>query len=243
MRILKLIYGVVAGLIFILSFAITTPLYFLVFVFAPKDRSVPWAHRYISYNWARFLLFVFGVRLRIHNAQSLDKDATYVFIANHRTQMDIPVYAASNKHIIKFLAKKELTNIPLMGYIIKNLYISVDRSDKKDRNRSLKAMMDTLKSGISVFLAPEGTRNKTDKPLLDFRDGAFRLAIEAQVPLAVLTIKGADKINSVKNPLELTPGTIDCFWSDPIITKGMKFEDLESLKNRARELMLQHLQN
>jgi 1-acyl-sn-glycerol-3-phosphate acyltransferase len=180
-------------------------------------------------------------RIKIKNRNYIDPKQTYVFIANHRSFLDIPAYAVSCKNSIRFLAKIELTKIPLLGYVIKKLYISVDRKDKEARKQSLENMMNSLKEGISVFICPEGTRNRTEKPLLDFRDGAFRLAIESQLPLAVLTVKGADKLLSPKRPLELSPGTIECIWSKPIVTTGMTMDDMEKLKETARQLMLASL--
>ena len=104
-------------------------------------------------------------------------------------------------------------------------------------------MMQSLKDGISVFLCPEGTRNRTQKPLLDFRDGAFRLAIESQTPVAVLTVLGARERNSPKNPVSLRPGIIYAVWDDPIETKGMTQNDVPLLKQMAYDLMLSNIKN
>jgi 1-acyl-sn-glycerol-3-phosphate acyltransferase len=106
----------------------------------------------------------------------------------------------------------------------------------------MEAMMKSLNDGISVFICPEGTRNKTDEPLLDFRDGAFRLAIESQLPLAILTVNNSGKLLSPKKPIELKPGVIECIWSEPIETKGMTMDDLQILKEKARERMSANLE-
>lgn len=161
-----------------------------------------------------------------------------MFVANHVSFLDIPLYARSCKNTFRFLSKAELAKIPLMGYVIKNLYITVDRSDKKDRSKSLDKMKESLDEGISVFLAPEGTRNKTDQPLLDFREGAFRLAIKAQVPLAILTIKNSQKLLSPLRPLEMRPGIIYAEWSEPIDISNLGEEDVTTLKEKARDAML-----
>lgn len=216
-------------------------MYFLIFSMADKKRAPHLAHRMVSRRWARFLMIAFFIRVRIKKSELIDENQTYVFVANHRSQLDVPSYAISCKNTIRFLAKEELTKIPLMGYVIRNLYISVNRKSKEDRHRSMEAMKDSLRQGISVFLCPEGTRNKTGKPLLDFREGAFRLAIEAQVPLAVLTVKNSGKLLSPLRPVELSPGVIDCIWSEPIESKGMTEADVELLKNKAIKLMTENL--
>ena len=168
----------------------------------------------------------------------IDPSQTYVFIANHQSFLDIPAYAIACNNSIRFLAKVELTKIPLLGYVIRKIYITVDRKDKAARLKSIENMLDSLREEISVFICPEGTRNRTEKPLLDFHDGAFRLAIESQLPLAVLTVKGAEKLLSPLRPLELSPGTITCVWAKPIATSGMNIDDLPRLKEEARNLML-----
>jgi 1-acyl-sn-glycerol-3-phosphate acyltransferase len=102
-------------------------------------------------------------------------------------------------------------------------------------------MKASLRERFSVALFVEGTRNRSDKPLLDFKDGAFRLAIEAQVPLAVLTVLDSGRLQNPIRPFELSPGTVHCVWSKPIETAGMTAADVPVLKEKARQLMLGEL--
>lgn len=231
-RILKALWGIYALLIFVVTLIISIICYFIIFTIADKKTAASTAHKYVSRNWARTLFFFFGIRLKIKNKTFLKNDQTYVFVANHLSQLDIPADAIATDHVFKYLAKEELTKIPLMGYIIRNLYISVNRKDKFARAKSMENMQNNLRQGISVFIFPEGTRNKSDQPLLDFRDGAFRLAIESQVPIAALTLLNTGKLLSPSRPIELSPGTITCVWSEPISTKGMTQDDIPVLKER-----------
>ena len=84
----------------------------------------------------------------------------------------------------------------MLGYIIRKLYINCGSEKKAARVKSMDNMLGSIKENISVFLCPEGTRNTGNDPLLPFHDGAFRLAIAAQVPLAVMTIKNSDRLLS-----------------------------------------------
>ncbi len=127
-----------------------------------------------------------------------------------------------------------------MGFIIRKLYISVNRKSKEDRLRSKQRMMASIKEGISVFICPEGTRNTSQATLLEFKDGAFQLAIDAQVPIAVLTIHGSSKLLSPIGFL-FHPGKIKAIWAGTIDTKGMNSNDLPRLKAQAREMMLKDL--
>jgi 1-acyl-sn-glycerol-3-phosphate acyltransferase len=240
-RILRFLYGMLAAILFAASLLIVVPLYFLIFTFFSKDKAPHIAHKYISRVWAKLFYIIFLIRVKTKGNELIDENKTYVFVANHLSQLDIPAYAIACKNTIRFLAKVELTKIPLMGYIIHKLYLSVDRSSPEARRQSMQNMRKALEDGISVFICPEGTRNRTDKPLLDFKDGAFRLAIEAQVPLAVLTVTDSQKLLSPLRPVELAPGTIHAFWDKPIDTTGMTEADLPALKEKARALMLAHL--
>lgn len=240
-RLLKKLWGIYAFIIFISTLLISFCSYVLVFLLASKKKSPFIAHQYVSRYWSRVLFFFFGIRLIVKNKERLDKNQTYVFIANHRSQLDIPCYAIATDHTIRFLSKVELTKIPLLGYVIRHLYITVDRKDKEARAKSMEKMIKSLSDGISVFICPEGTRNKGNEPLLQFHDGAFKLAIQSQNPLALLVLNGVDKLNSPKHPLELSPGRVTGQWCEPIPTKGMTEEDLPALKEAAIKQMLVYL--
>lgn len=240
-RFLRMLFGIYAMIVFLITLLISTTCYFFVFTFIKKEKAPFIAHHYISRTWAGTILILFGIRTVVKNRELLDPKATYVFIANHLSQLDIPAYAVATKHPIRFLAKSELTKLPLMGYIIKRLYVSVDRKDKAARARSMENMIASLQEGISVFICPEGTRNKTNEPLLPFHDGAFRLAIQSQLPLACMVIKNTDKLLSPLRPIELSPGAITCEWCKPFPTKGMNIDDLPALKAAVVEEMTKHL--
>lgn len=241
-RLLRFLYTIYCIIPFAISFLIVIPCYFLIFNLASRKKAPRIAHA-LSRFWAAYLFFFFFIRIKIKNKELINPDLTYVFIANHRSVLDIPLYARSCKNTFRFLSKAELAKVPLMGYVIKRLYITVDRSDKSDRAKSLDKMKATLDEGISVFLAPEGTRNKTSAPLLDFREGAFRLAIKAKVPLAVLTIKNSQELLSPLHPLEMRPGTIYAEWSAPIDTSDFTDEHANALKEQAREIMFASLKD
>ena len=240
-RIARTLLGIYAIIIFLICLIISFISYGVIFTLVNKKKAPFIAHRIISRPWSRALFICYGIRLIVKNKELLDRSQTYVFIANHRSQLDIPTYALATNHTIRFLAKKELTKIPLLGYIISRLYVTVDRKDKAARARSMENMMKSIRENISVFICPEGTRNKGNEPLLPFHDGAFRLAIQSQVPLAILVLKNTDKLLSPLRPIELSPGKIICEWCEPIPTLGMTQDDLPSLKERVVKEMIEKL--
>lgn len=240
-RLTRTLFGIYAILIFAITLLITFCLYNFIFLVFSQKKSPFIAHTYVSRPWSMTLFFFYGIRLKIRNSEYLDRNQTYVFISNHRSQLDIPAFAIATPNTFRFLAKVELTKLPLLGYIISKLYITVDRKDKVARARSMDNMITSLKENISVTIFPEGTRNKSSDPLLSFHDGAFRLAIQAQVPLAILVHENADKLLSPLRPIELSPGKITCDWCKPIPTSGMTQDDLPLLKEMAIKEMMEYL--
>ena len=240
MQIIYTLLAIYALVFFTCTVIIFTPCYFLLFLLSDPLKAPFRAHR-LSRTWASLVIAGLLVRVKIKGKEKLDPNATYVCIANHLSQLDVPVYAMACLPAIRFLAKAELGKIPLMGYVIRRTYFMVDRSNKSDRSKSMAAMQKSLGEGIGLFLCPEGTRNRTGEPLLPFKDGAFRLAIEAQVPLAALVIYNSHRRNSPRIPLSLIPGTIEGEWIEVIDTKGLTEKNTEELKDRVRKNMENHI--
>jgi 1-acyl-sn-glycerol-3-phosphate acyltransferase len=240
-RFLRVLFGIYALLFFPVTLIVMTVLYVFIFTFFSKKKAPHVAHA-LSRIWARLLTIIFFGPVRVRNKHFIDPKKTYVFVANHQSQLDIPAYALACKNTIRFLAKAELTKIPLMGYIIRNLYLTVNRTDRSDRNKSIEVMRKSLDEGISVFLCPEGTRNKYEEPpLLEFREGAFRLAVITQTPIATLTLLNTGRKLSPLHPIALAPGAIYGVWDEPIETKGMTLDDVPALKEKVRQSMEKHL--
>ncbi len=238
---LRTLFGLYALLFFCIVLVPAFLSYVIVFTFFSEKNAPVAAHR-VSRIWASVLFIFYLIRPKIENKHFINRNATYVFASNHKSLLDIPLFAIACKNTFRFLAKEELTKIPLMGYVIKRLYITVNRSDRKDRHRSMEIMNQSLQQGISVFICPEGTRNRNDEPmLLDFKDGAFRLAIHSGKPLAVFTVLNSGELLSPVKWMQLKPGTLKGIWSQPIDTSGMTEDDLPALKEKVHQMMRAHL--
>jgi len=243
MHILKRIFGFFwalwAGFWFMVVVIIFTPAYAIVLGIFGKKYSMKcvWVNcHYLS----PFLLAMSLIRIKVHGNERIKPDKTYVFVANHLSQIDIISGTAVLPQPIRFLAKAEIKKIPFFGYMVKMLGIFVDRKSKESREKSVRYMVNELAQGNSLFLYPEGTRNRTDQPLKEFKDGAFRVAIDAQVPIAVQTLVGTKELNDPRG-LQLYPGTVEVYFGEPIETRGMTLDDLPALKARVIAEMMSHL--
>lgn len=215
---------------------ISIPFYFVVFSFKIGGNKMALYGHSITRMASHILYFFLGIRVVVKGKELIDKNQVYVFVANHNALVDVPAMVMAVPITFKYLAKYELTKIPLFGYIINNLYFSVKREDKGDRAKSMDAMKKCLDSGISLFIYPEGTRNKTNETLAPFYDGAFRLSLASGKPIGICSIRNAKKI---LNKNEMQPGTLECIFSKPIFPASN--DDIESLKEKVRVALLRNL--
>ncbi len=138
--------------------------------------------------WAKAILYGSGFYYKIDREQELETAKSYMFNANHTSMADIMLMLAVTKHPFVFVGKKELSKIPLFGFFYKRTCILVDRKSTRSRMEVFNRAEKRLKQGMSICIFPEGGVPNDESILLDeFKDGAFRLAIEHQIPIVPMT--------------------------------------------------------
>lgn len=219
------------------------PFYLIAFLFFPRSwyRQVIWFSHHI---YTRIFFSLVLINIKVEGRKNLSRKENYIIISNHRSSIDFMINAFAFPGVYKFLAKKELTKVPLFGLIVRKLCVLVDRTDPSSRMKSIEYLKKTIKEGFSIFIYPEGTRNTSGKPLGIFHKGAFRIAIETQTPIAVETIVGIDKVSATAASIDLCPGKVKVIWTEPISTKGMTSKDIPELIKKVRhtmeEILLKH---
>lgn len=192
----------------------------------------------ITKLWGKVVLILLGIRLKKLGNFKQFKTGQYVFVSNHRSQIDIPINFSSHPQLFVILSKVEATKIPVVGTNLKHAHVTVNRKQSESRKQAIAQMDKHLEAGRSILLYPEGRRNKTDSHLSKFKAGAFLLAIKHQLPIVPVTIINSDKINNPKNPLAVYPGTVQVIFNDPISTEGFSTENLHMLIETTRKTML-----
>lgn len=235
-KIFRILYTAYAAVIFFALLCITLPFFFLFRLLLGKRAlfSFMILCKCIAYG----LGICTGIRYRRYGNPRVANDRAYVIIANHRSNMDAPAASVACHGRVRYLAKKELLKVPLLGLLFGITTVIVDRSSKESRRRSMEMMIRYLRAGDHIFIFPEGTRNKTKEPLIPFKDGAFRIAIEAQAPVLPVIFTGTDKVMPNK-PLWMRPGRIGIHVLDPVETSGMQESDVPMLKERIYRLMFE----
>ncbi|WP_250433696.1 lysophospholipid acyltransferase family protein [Hanstruepera flava] len=192
--------------------------------------------------WAYIILIGMGFRVKINLKQEPQKKASYMFIANHTSMADIMLMLVTSKNPFVFVGKKELAKIPLFGFFYKRTCILVDRSSEKSRKAVFLRAQKRLKQGLSICIFPEGGVPEEHIILDDFKDGAFRLAINHQVPIVPLVFLDNKKRFSYTF-FSGGPGKMRVIGHSHIQTKGLTIADTKQLNNQSREVILKTLQD
>ncbi len=232
MKVLKGIWAAWGILVFIIFMFPALPFY--IFGIAIWGSKAIQKVHFISRIWARCIFFFIGIIPKNMGTYKPNKKQSHVLISNHQSALDIPLCALASALPFRFLSKAELGKIPVLGWIIKNIYLTVDRGNAKARIESMEKMKAALNEGSSLFIYPEGTRNKSKQPTTKFFDGAFRLAIENQTPIGILVIVNANKL-CPPNGFSLKPGVLKYKWIESIETKGYTMKEMENLKQLAKQ--------
>ena len=147
--------------------------------------------------WADIVLCLWGIRHRNIFEAPKAKDHAVIFVFNHISYIDIPFMMKAFRHEpIRILAKAEMAKIPIFGYIYKNATVMVDSESDAARTKSVHELKRVLSKNISVVIAPEGTFNMTHKPLKEFYNGAFKIAVETKTAIQpVLFLDAYDRLN------------------------------------------------
>lgn len=192
-------------------------------------------------RWAQFVLYFSGfIPVRKNGVFHAPKQS-FMFVANHTSMLDILLMLYTVKNSFVFVGKKELTKIPIFGFFYKKTCILVDRSNAHSRQAVFMEANRKIKSGLSICIFPEGGVPDDTSILLDiFKDGAFRLAIEHQLPIVPLVFTDNKKRLSYSF-FSGGIGTIKSFILDTIPTQGLQLVDKAVLKNEVRNKILEKL--
>ncbi|HET8860362.1 lysophospholipid acyltransferase family protein [Marivirga sp.] len=233
LKFFQFIYTVWALLVFHVFMIILFPVFIIPSLISKK--GAPLSFKAIRL-WSFLFSFFNRIIYKVEGKQNFTKGQNYVIISNHTSFLDTPAIPQAIDAPFKALAKKELTKIPIFGIIIKTITEVVDRSNPKSRQASKDRLNEVLKNENSILVFPEGTMNRTDKPLQGFYDGAFRIAIDAQAPILPVVIKGAGKLMN-PNSFLMKPGKIHVKLLAPISTVGLTQKQLPQLKAEVVEKM------
>ncbi|MBX9807067.1 MAG: 1-acyl-sn-glycerol-3-phosphate acyltransferase [Flavobacteriaceae bacterium] len=187
--------------------------------------------------WAKFILFGMGFYYKIDKKQEFDKEKSYMLVANHTSMVDIMLMLAIVRKPFVFVGKKELSKIPLFGFFYKRTCILVDRSNSRSKHGVFDRAQKRINQGLSICIFPEGGVPDDESILLDhFKDGAFRLAIEHQLPIVPITF-GDNKKRFSFTFFSGSPGIMRVKVHSFVETKGKTMAYKNSLKEQSWQVI------
>lgn len=190
--------------------------------------------------WAKFILIGMGFNIKIQREQVPEPKKSYMFVANHTSMTDIMLMLVAVKNPFVFVGKKELAKIPLFGFFYKRTSILVDRSNPKSRQAVYLRVQKRLKQGLSICIFPEGGVPDESVILDEFKDGAFRMAINHEIPIVPLTFADNKKRFSYTF-FSGGPGQMRVKIHRFIKTEGLKIKDTKLLKESVHDMIFSEL--
>lgn len=215
---------------------ILVPTWILGFVKEPRRTYI---FIDLSRIWMGVFLPLAGIRLRIIGTEHFAPGQNYVVVCNHNSFMDVPVTSPGIPGGNKTIAKIEMARIPLFGIVYRRGSVLVDRKSEESRLHSYANMKDVLAMGLHMCIYPEGTRNRTGKPLKDFKEGAFRLAIETGKPVIPAVLFNTARVLPPNRSFYFWPGTIYMQFLPPVSVEGLQVEDAPKLRQQVFDTMWQ----
>ncbi|SFC09072.1 lysophospholipid acyltransferase family protein [Butyrivibrio sp. YAB3001] len=201
----------------------------------------PWAKKTVSLaivSWAfNVVQFLSGVKKTVIGEENVPKDKAVLYVGNHRSIFDIVIAYPRVPRPTGFISKKEVLKVPLLNiWMIYMDCLFLDRSDLKKGLEMILSAIDKVKNGISIFIYPEGTRNKTDEPLGEFHKGSFKIAQRTDCPIIPVVINHSDEILEKHVPfIKSTHITLE--YCKPVIMSELSKEDQKNIDQYVKKII------
>ena len=206
-------------------------------LFRVRNR-VGGVYDWASTDWSRDILRAAGTPVIAEGLENIPRDRPVLYASNHSSMFDIWALLATLPGSVRFVAKRELFRIPLLGRAMLAVgHVPIDRAARKKAFEAYDEAARTIQRGTSsIGVFPEGTRSRTGE-LLPFKNAPFGLAIAAQVPIVPVYVHHTFEILP-KGAWRLRPRPIQLLVAPPIATRGLRPEDRDRLREQVRAAMV-----
>lgn len=191
-------------------------------------------------QWAfRVVLFCAGTKIIVKGEENVPKDTPVLYVANHRSYFDIILTYVRVPRPTGYISKKEMDKVPLLGVWMRHLHcLFLDRNDIKQGLQIILTAIEKAKSGISICIFPEGTRNKTGGEMLPFHEGSFKIAEKAGTPIIPITLVNTEEIFEKHLP-KIRKATVIIEYGKPINMSEMERDERKRVGATTRALISQ----
>ena len=180
----------------ILFLVLSIPLLFIEWIIGKFNMDLKNKSSLAIVNWAfRVCLFLAGTSVTVIGEENVPKDVPVLYIGNHRSYFDILITYIRVPRPTGYIAKKEMLRYPLLSNWMKNLHcLFLDRKDIKQGLKTILTAIEKVKSGISICIFPEGTRNRVNDTFMEFHEGSFKIAEKTGWPIIPMSINNSAQI-------------------------------------------------
>lgn len=197
-------------------------------------RIVQWAFRVVE--------FLSGVKVTVIGAENVPKDQPVLYVGNHRSYFDIILTYSRCPGLTGYIAKKEMGKAPLLNCWMKLLYCQfLDRKDIKAGFKTIMHATELVKSGISMCIFPEGTRNKTEGTMLEFKEGSLRIASKSGCPVIPMALSHTAAIFEDQFP-KIRPVNVTIEYGKPVYIKDLEGDDKKAPAAYCQRLIAEMLE-
>lgn len=222
---------------FVILFLIfSTPLLIAEWIIGKFNKDLKNRSSLAIVNWAfRCCLFLAGSRVTVLGEENVPLDTPVLYVANHRSFFDILLTYVRVPRPTGYVAKKEMLKYPLLVNWMKNLHcLFLDRDNIKEGLKTILHGVEEVKSGISICIFPEGTRNKVADTFLPFHEGSFKIAEKANCPVVPIAINNSAAIFEDQFP-KMKPAHVVIEYGKPIDVPNLSKEDKRMLGQLAQK--------
>ena len=201
----------------------------------PEKRD--WQSLHIVQWIFRIILKMAGVHITVKGIENIPKDRAVLYVGNHRSYFDILTGYVTVPTLVGFVAKKEMEKIPLLSKWMLNVNcLFLDRNNIKEGLKMILAGIEKVRRGVSVWIFPEGTRNKNEQlsDLLPFKEGSLKIAEKSGCPVVPVAIKGTAEVFEKHIPL-ICPSHVVIEFGEPFIVKELDPENRKFVGAYTRE--------
>ena len=237
-----MIRAILALLFAVLYLILGIPVLFVEWIIRKCNRHAADISSLRMVQWAfRVIMFICGVKLTVIGEENVPKDVPVLYIGNHRSYFDIIITYSRCPRLTGYIAKDTMGKVPLLNIWMKRLYcLFLDRTDMKKGLKTILTGIDQIKTGISMCIFPEGTRNKTEDEMLPFKAGSLKLSEKTRCPIVPMAITNSADILENHFP-KVKPTHVILQYGTPIYLDQLSADDRKHLatytQNTVHELL------
>ena len=237
-----MIRSLTALLIAVLFLIVTIPYQLVMWLLRKKW---PYLGANIDYRLVQWILRVIklplGIKLEVRGRERIPKEGPVLYIGNHRSYLDVVLIIPYLPRMTGFIAKDELLRFPLLPLWMKNLHCEfIAKDDIKQNLKVILSAIETVKGGNSIFIYPEGTRNRAEdeRDLMEFHEGSFKIATKTGCPIVPVSVNNTRERLETQFP-KARPGHVIIEFGEPIYTDQLTRQELKGIGAKTRETVRQ----